>query len=231
MKGLIKKIVHPIWAKIYFLKNKKVTNFSKYGIQLKIYPTVFHPGVFFSTQFFIQFLTSKNLKNQSLLELGAGSGLISFYASKQGANVVATDINPEAIRGLKENALNNQLAITIIESNLFEHVRIIDFDLIIINPPYYPKNPSNLMESAFYCGEQFEYFHQLFQQISMEESTPSELYMILSEDCNIEHIKTIAATFSIYLILVKEYKNWFEKNTIFQLSTHNIEISEASSQL
>ena len=219
MKKQFKRIIHPLWAKMYFKRTKKVNTFSKYGLQLTIYPTVFHPGVFYSTEFFIAYLKTILLKDKTLLELGAGSGLISFYACSKGANVVATDINSSALKGLRENAIQNKLPVTVIESNLFENVKVSDFDIIIINPPYYPKAPTNEMESAFYCGKEFDYFKQLFHQLSTEKNPKTEIYMILSEDCDLKTIKSIADNNSLLFTQIKTYKNWIEKNFIYQIST------------
>lgn len=217
MRNTVKKILFPFLNSWYKKKNSKVSFYENHGIKLKVLPNVFHPGIFLSTNIFIEFLSQFELKNQSVLELGAGSGMISFYCAKNGAKVTSTDINKNAIAGLKENSESNQLPIEIIESNLFENVQPNDFDYILINPPYYPKNPSSEQEKAFFCGADFEYFKTLFAQLQNQWTIESNIFMILSEDCELEQIKSIASSKKISLKLDYETKKLQERNYIFRL--------------
>ncbi len=203
----------------YKRKTSGVQRYAKHGISLTIMPGVFHPGIFLSTNILVGFLSGKSLQGKRILELGAGSGLISFYAQKNGAYVTATDINPQAIAGLKLNSENNRLPVTVIETSLLNGLDINKFDYVIINPPYYPKEAQNMKEAAFYCGPAFEYFTDLFQQLSdLELQKSCTVYMILSEDCRISHIRELAGTHRIDFVEVYATSKWGERNTIFQLS-------------
>jgi len=121
----------------------KERNYSYHNVHLKIHPQVFHPGFFFSTKILLQCLAEMSLQGKKLLELGAGSGLISITAAKQGAIVTATDINPIATDYLERNSRSNNVNLTIITSNLFTMIPQQVFDIIVINPPYYFDTPSN----------------------------------------------------------------------------------------
>jgi len=101
---------------------------------------------------------------------------------------------------------------------LFENLKGKSFDVIIINPPYYPKNPNSIGENAWFCGENFEYFEKLFSQLPDFITTENKIYMILSEDCELERIKAIALKNKITFELVMEKKVIAEKNYIFKLS-------------
>ncbi len=218
MRKLIKKIAFPLLNKWYQAKTKKTSNYSKEGIEITIYPGVFHPGVFLSTNIFIDFLKNTNLSGLSFLELGAGSGMISFYAANQGAIVTATDINTNAIEGLRFNSKATQIPIQVVKSNLFENVSPNDFDWIIINPPYYPKNALNEKDQAFYCGEDFDYFKKLFQQLKQSwERETAQIMMILSEDCDIERISMIANNHGIILEQDSEVTKRGELNVIYRI--------------
>jgi methyltransferase family protein len=71
------------------------------------------------------------------LDLGAGSGFQSLQASRHADRVVATDINPRALRFTQFNAvLNERTNIEVREGSLFEPVEGESFDLIVSNPPY-----------------------------------------------------------------------------------------------
>jgi release factor glutamine methyltransferase len=186
------------------------------NLKLLVKKSVFHPGFFFSTKMLVNFLEEKDLKNKTLLELGAGSGLVSFVAAGRGANVTATDINSIAIEGLYFNAAQNQLPVTIIHSDLFDSLSETEFfDFVIINPPYYPRNPANDAEKAWFCGEDFAYFRKLFAQLSQRHD--KTIWMILSEDCQTQAIQGLATQFGMSLKTIVSKKTGWEWNFIFQI--------------
>lgn len=209
------KSLQPILGKFYRIYTSKKRIYSYRGIKVVIYPGVFHPRFTFSTKFFVDHLLNLNLEDKRVLELGCGSGLISFHAAAKGASVTATDINPQALHGIEESALINRLAVEALHSDLFENVRPEDFDYIFINPPYYPKKPDSLEEEAWYCGQDFEYFRKLFSQI---EHVTATILMILSEDCQIEKIRSISLGAGFDLVKVDEKRIFTELNWIFKIT-------------
>ena len=89
------------------------------------------------------FLLADNLDvhdDEYVLELGTGCGLLAILAAKAGGKVVATDVNPAALRCAKNNARSHGIneRIKFRYGNLFEPVDSERFDLIIFNPPYLP---------------------------------------------------------------------------------------------
>ncbi len=216
MRKLLKRLLFPFLNAWYNTKTKKVTMYQRHGLELEIHPSVFHPGTFLSTNIFIEYLKSREISGLSILELGAGSGMISLFCSKMGAKVTASDINEVALEALKSNSVKNGHPIEIVHSDLFENLNATDFDLILINPPYYPKNPRNDKEKAFFCGEDFDYFRRLFVQLK-EVNDKAKTLMILSEDCDIDHIQSLARANHLNWELVHETIKRREKNFIFEL--------------
>ena len=220
MKNFIKKITHPFLKFGLNAYYSKPRNYCYENICVKVHPDVFPPQLTLSTKILLDFIREKELYSKTLLELGCGSGIISLLASKKGAKVTAIDINKTALEFLAINANNNQLKINILASNLFENLVNKSFDIIIINPPYYPKKSKSIKEQAWFCGENFEYFETLFFQLPKYISSKNEIYMILSEDCELEKIKAIALKNEIAFEIMVEKKVFAEKNYIFQL--HNL---------
>lgn len=217
MRNLIKKITHPflkLGLKLYYYKPRV---FCYDNICIKVHPAVFPPHLTLSTKILLDFITNFELKEKSFLELGCGSGIISLLASKKGALVTATDINTTALEFLERNAKKNQLTVEIIHSNLFDNLEHRTFDVIIINPPYYPKKPKNIAEEAWFCGENFEYFEKLFYQLPNFITENNQCYMILSQDCALQKIKDIALKNNLFLRLLQEKTQAFEKNYIFTI--------------
>lgn len=211
----IKKIIFPI-AKFFFDKyTLKQRSYSYEGIKVKISAEVFPPHFTISTKIFLEHIKPLNIKDKKFLELGCGSGIISLFAASKGANVTASDINQIAISELKEASINNEIPVNVVYSDLFENLSDETFEYIIINPPYYPKAPQNDKERAWFCGEDFEYFKKLFTQLP--QHIAPNTWMILSEDCEIEHIKQLASKNGLSFELILEKSVVKEKNYIFSI--------------
>lgn len=198
----------------------KERSYSYQNIKLKIFPGVFHPAFFFSTKFLLHFLEQFDLKGKKILELGAGSGLISFVAEKKDGAVTASDLSGAAIKGLQFNKEKLQSTVNIIKSDLFDEIPKQQFDFIIINPPYFPENPTNEAQLAWYCGEHFEYFKKLFSQLSAFVNPACKVLMILSEECHIPAIEQIAAENGFVLKECERKKIWWEWNFIFEIESN-----------
>ena len=217
MRKILKKIASPFLQKASAIYLKKRRKYRFKDIAVWVEPTVFPPFITISTKILLEFVETLELKDKSFLELGCGCGIISILAAKKEAIVTSTDINPIALSALTENAKENQVHIEIIESDLFQKLQNKTFDFIIINPPYYPKNPRSIAENAWFCGENFEYFESLFSQLPKYLTMENSTYMILSVDCELEKIKAIALQNKITLHLVQEIKVVGETNFIFKL--------------
>ena len=212
-KYLTTRLYKPLLVK--YLSATRVYTYK--GIRLIIPPAVFHPGFFFSTRLLLRNIAALPLKNKLFLEPGAGSGLISLFAARQGAEVTATDINPVAVRFLETNRHHNRLPLTIIQSDLFTNIPPKAFDIIAINPPYYKKQPRSVAEYAWYCGEHGEYFQNLFSGLHNYMHAQSQVLMVLSDGCDIPMIHAIAAQHQFSLTCAQTKKNWIETNFIFKI--------------
>ena len=77
--------------------------------------------------------------------------------------------------------------------------------------------PNSVAENAWFCGENFEFFEKLFQEIPTYITQENEIYMILSEDCELEKIQMIALHNKITFDLITKKKIALECNFIFLL--------------
>jgi release factor glutamine methyltransferase len=217
MRQTIKHITTRLYKPL-LVKYLSATRMYTYkGIRLVIPPAVFHPGFFFSTRLLLRYIAKMPLKDISFLELGAGSGLIAMYAARESAQVTASDINQVAIHSLEMNSRSNRISLSIIHSDLFTNIPLQRFDMIAINPPYYKKQPKTPADYAWYCGEQGEYFQQLFNSLQWYMHPQSMVLMVLSDGCDLEMIKGMAAEHGFRLNCVFEKKNWLEVNYIFRV--------------
>lgn len=186
-------------------------------ISVLVLPSVFHPQVFISTKVLLHYLLQFELRGKKVLELGAGSGLISLVASERGALVTSSDINPEAIAGLKESYLKNNLAGHTILSDLFDQLPPQEFDFIMINPPYFPKKANNYLEMAFYCGPNYEYYRKLFHQLPTYLTIHTAALMILNEACDRDTITGLGHQAQLKFELKWTINRYGEKHFIYQI--------------
>ncbi|HEY1871631.1 MAG TPA: HemK2/MTQ2 family protein methyltransferase [Chitinophagaceae bacterium] len=219
MKATIKYIVGTTWQPLLIKYLSKTRTYHYKDIRLQIPSSVFHPGFFFSTHLLLKQIKDLSLKNKMFLEPGAGSGLLSIYAAKQGANVTATDINPLAVECIKQNALQNNAEIDVIESDLFNNIPPQKFDVIVINPPYYKKTPESFADYAWNCGANGEYFQKLFYRLNDYIHAETKILMVLCDGCDIAMVRSIADEndFDMKTIFIKQ--NMIENNFIFSIES------------
>ncbi len=112
------------------------------GLHFNTHPKVYEPAE-------DSFLLAENLemsRRDEVLEIGTGTGIIAVCASRKVARVVATDINPWALRCATKNLIANRaFNVELREGNLFEPVQGEKFDLILFNTPYLPTGEDEVL--------------------------------------------------------------------------------------
>jgi len=91
---------------------------------------------------------------KKILEIGTGCGLIGLELSRQGGNVICTDINPFAVELTRHNIKKNKLQIlgdiNVREGDLFSVLKKEEiFDIILFNPPYLPTSKKEKTNTWF----------------------------------------------------------------------------------
>lgn len=85
-------------------------------------------------------------QTQNILEVGTGTGLISLMIAQRclSADVLAIDINPEAVILAAENFSNSSFAdrLQALSTDFKKFKTEQKFDMIVSNPPYFESNPS-----------------------------------------------------------------------------------------
>lgn len=98
------------------------------------------------------YLLADNLEiksNQSVLEIGTGSGIVAMYASRLTDNITVTDINFDACELARKNFETNNIEnIEILFGNLFEPVENRKFDVILFNTPYLPTEEGEVIDDT-----------------------------------------------------------------------------------
>ncbi len=107
------------------------------GKEIVVFPRVFSPAT--DTRLLIETLLQRDFIRDTdvVLELCAGTGIISLFLAEKAKKVVATDIHPDAVENIKENCRrhNQEGKLSAFNTDLFPNAEQ-RFDVIVVNPPY-----------------------------------------------------------------------------------------------
>lgn len=154
--------------RVFSHRSERLTLEQVDDLSLLVLPTVFNPALLRTGAWFaavlqqLQQCDGWSAQEPRVLDLGTGSGVLAIRAAKMGARVVATDLNPEAVRCARLNALLNHVEdrVAVHEGDLFEAVRGQQFDVVLCNPPFYRGHPRSPRDLAWRGHQFFERFAQ-----------------------------------------------------------------------
>ncbi len=152
------------------------------GVPLVILPDVFNPVLLRTGKFLVQAMCQAPITPaSSVLDLGTGSGVGAIFAARRGADAIAIDINPEAVRCARINAILNNLEsqITVLHGDLFELVEGKSFDFVFFNPPFYRGRPGSSLDYAWRSESVFERFAR---QLRYSLAPGGKALVVLSSD-------------------------------------------------
>ena len=190
--GRLRRALQPVVLR-YWLngRTEKLVRTQVSGLQLEVFPGIFHPRYFGSSSILAAFVNSLPLKGRSFLEIGCGSGVVALCAARAGARVTAVDINPEAVRCTMANAARNELQLDARVGDVFSAMEDMTFDVIAWNPPFLPGIPNSPKDAAFYGGEDFNVIRRFARGVRSHLNENGAAYTILSGDIDIQKIERI----------------------------------------
>jgi release factor glutamine methyltransferase len=101
----------------------------------------------------------------AVLDMGTGSGVNGIVAAAMGGEVVAVDVNPDAVRCAKENAQRNGVSacFDVRLGDLFEQLES-RFDLVVFDPPF-RWFPARDMTERGTADENYQALTRFFDQV------------------------------------------------------------------
>jgi release factor glutamine methyltransferase len=207
----------------FILKSNKTRWTHASGFRLVVRPTVFHPRFFITSKFFAKFIGHLDLTGKRVADVGTGTGILALAAARAGAaNVVAIDINPNAVEAAAENARANGLQdrVTALRSDLLSEIEPGPrFDVILSNPPFFPDEPRDIADRAWNAGPDYRDIAAFFDQ-ARERLTPNgSIYLLLSSDCDLNRIGALIKDAGFGARLADQRSILFESFDIYELST------------
>jgi release factor glutamine methyltransferase len=148
-------------------------------------PEVFNPYLFVvSSTFFAEHLFIP--KEAIVLDIGTGSGILAIFAANKARKVIATDINPYAIRNTRINCKLNKLSdkIRVHRGKLFSPLKE-KVDIILFNPPYFPLQPKTYFEAALYCGRNYRVLRKFLAEARQHLKPQGFIQLSLSSYMNL----------------------------------------------
>lgn len=116
------------------------------GFEYRVLPRVYKGST--DTELFCKVIPVK--KGEDVWDIGTGTGLIALAAKKKGAGyVLATDLNPAAVRNAKENSRLLKLKLDVRQADVFGNIKK-KFDLITFNPPFTDKKAGEIHDMSFW---------------------------------------------------------------------------------
>jgi HemK-related putative methylase len=185
------------------------------GIRIVVLPGVFDGARLRTGTFLAETLNPDTCPpGARALDLGTGSGIGAIVAARYAAQVIATDINPEAVRCAQLNALAHHLEqrMETRVGDLFEPVRGERFEVILFNPPYYRGRPRDLSDHAWRSTDVFDRF---LRELPAHLTPGGRALVVLSSDGDIAAALSSASHLTARAIRERDLIN--ERLTVYEI--------------
>ncbi len=186
-----RRLAHLVWRRRVRASLERTDSCSLLGLDLLIAPGVLHPRHFASSQVLGRHLLGLDLRGKNLADVGTGSGILALLAARSGAVVTALDVDPVAVACASLNAGRNKLEdrVNVVASDVFDRAEPgRRFDLVVTNPPFYPRAARDAADHAFAAGVGNGFFAKLAESLPGRLVEGGALVMIQSSDADFEPI-------------------------------------------
>lgn len=213
----VRRLAHLVWLRGVRASLERSDVCTLFGLDLLIAPGVLHPRHFASSRVMGEHLMSRDLDRKALADLGTGSGILALLAARSGAAVTAVDIDPLAVECASGNVRRNgrEGQVRVVTSDVFDQVEPgRRFDLVVTNPPFYPRDAARPTDRAFAAGEGNRFFAKLAESLPGRLREGGALVMIQSSDADFEPITRMIEARGLSGRVVGERRGFFETLTI-----------------
>lgn len=186
---------------------KEPVVFNVEGIEVIVNPNVFPPAT--DTKLLVANIHAK--KGERTLDLTTGSGSAAIAAGLQGANGLAIDINPDAVKNANQNFKRHNIQMEAIESNLFENVSEEQFDQMFANGPFFEGDITDPMDYACYGAKAF--IEDLFSGVNKYLKKDGKLLIVMSAWSDLDHFEEIAKKNGLKTSMIGTRKSDDEERT------------------
>lgn len=186
------------------------------GNTYHISQNVFNPKYFYTSKFMARHIHVQ--EEDSVLDVGTGSGIQAITAGRTAARVLAVDINPEAVQYAAKNAEINRVSssITVMEGDLFSSIgKDQTFSVILFTPPYLQGSPSCHFDHALFDCDNL-LLRRFFDDARRFISPDGYIQMVYSSIADPEHALEISREFGWRHEVIAHEKTSMEEFFIYQ---------------
>jgi len=216
-----RRVAHMVWSRRVRANFNRPDACRLLGFDLVIDPGVLHPRHFASSRWLAAHVSSLPLRGRRVADVGTGSGILALVAARGGASVTAIDINPIAVRCARANVERNALGplVEVVESDVFAEVRPeAKFDLVITNPPFFPRGPRDAADRAFAAGANGEFFRKLAGSVPSRLTADGALLLVHSSDADFSEARGLLEQGGRHGRVEAKRRGLFETLTILRFS-------------
>lgn len=170
------------------------------GKIIRVLPKVFYPAT--DTRLLIT--TVKVEPHERVLEPFAGTGVIALFLAPYAREVIATDINPEAVKNIQENINLHGLKekMLAVQADIFPDGEEM-FDVIVLNPPYTDREAQDMAEKALW-DENHMSVKRFFREAKKYLKPKGRIYSTWSNFADFAFIERLGRTYGYSLKPVAE---------------------------
>ena len=154
--------------------------------------------------------------DDTILEVGCGSGFVTIELCKTVKQMIAVDISLSAVRNTKENIENNELlrSCEVVQSDLLSAIDPkTRFSIILFNPPYLPEDEDETsIDHALIGGKEgIETTVRFVQEAVGHLTKDGAIYLVASSLANVDKIEDSLQQQGLSVTVVSKKSRFFER--------------------
>ena len=187
------------------------------GRPMVVLPEVFNPKMLRTSEYFVQTFGAHLIApTASVLDMGTGSGIGAVVAASWAQRIVAVDIDPEAVRCARINALVNRVdaRVEVREGDLFAPVHGERFDVVLFNPPLDQGASRNTTNRAWRSSDTVDRFAT---SLRSHLTLKGYALMILSTDGQADAVLRTFRNNGFQIDVITDYDLLNERLTVYKV--------------
>jgi release factor glutamine methyltransferase len=202
---------------------KKVQKYGPHKVRIsgrsyEISGNVFNPKYYFTSEFMAKHI--RVTPDDTVLDMGTGSGIQAITAGHTASKVIAVDVNPEAVRFAKKNVRLNGLenVVSVREGDLFSSLSPRhEFSVILFTPPYLEGTPKSYFDRALFDADK-ELVGRFFREAAGHLRPGGYVQMMYSSIAGPEQVISIAGKYGWNHSIIARAKTFTEEFIIYKLT-------------
>jgi release factor glutamine methyltransferase len=177
------------------------------------YKEVYEPAE--DTYLLLKAALSEAKPSDSVLEIGCGMGIISRNLAPKVRSILATDINPHAVRIVRGSGIPT------VRADLFKGIKT-KFDMIIFNPPYLPTSEEersdgwlNFALDGGYSGR--ETINGFLEDLGAHLAPGGRALLLISSLTGLREVEEMIRTAGLDSCRIASEKHFFEQLHILKI--------------